>query len=63
MEISGAFLQEVEAQRREASAKLGQARSAGDLTALADARARLDDLDELLARNSGEALDALHAAG
>ena len=52
MGISAAFLNELDEQRASAVHDLALAMSAGDEVAVADAQARLDDLDELLARNT-----------
>ena len=52
MGISAAFLNELDEQRATAVHDLAQAQAADDEVAVADAQARLDDLDELLARNT-----------
>jgi len=53
MGISGAFLNELGAQRDAALHELQAARAAGNDADAALALARLRDLDELLARNGG----------
>jgi hypothetical protein len=59
MGISAAFLNELDEQRATAVHDLAQAQAADDEVAVADAQARLDDLDELLSRNSPDiVLDA-----
>jgi len=52
MGISAAFLNELNAQRASAIRDLGLARLAEDDGAVADAVARIQDLDELLCRNA-----------
>ena len=52
MGISAAFLNELNAQRASAVHDLGLAQAAGDEAAVADAVARLEDLDELLCRSA-----------
>ncbi|MGL5859504.1 MAG: hypothetical protein ACRC35_14080 [Angustibacter sp.] len=52
--ISGAFLEEIVAQRRRAEEQLREAGSHGDPSAAVDARNRLADLDDLLSRNAVE---------
>jgi len=52
MGISAAFLNELDEQRATAVHDLTRAQAAGDEIAAADAQARLEDLDELLSRNS-----------
>jgi len=52
MGISAAFLNELDEQRASAVRDLALAQVAGDEVAAADAQARLEDLDELLSRNT-----------
>jgi hypothetical protein len=52
MGISAAFLNELDQQRASAVRDLALAQVAGDEVAAADAQARLEDLDELLSRNT-----------